>query len=223
MDKTAKVRIKAYCNGSESLADANERRIAVIMKGVHKPLICCAAFAICLLVATHAGLAFTNAPAIGESLPPFKLPIPQDARAERYLGLSGPGQFTIAQIEAKVVIIQIFSMYCPVCQKEAFRVNKLYSTIQKRKDLKDKIKMIGIGTGNTPFEVGFFQKKYEVDFPLFSDENLSIHQILGELRTPYFIGVKINRDGSNEVFYSRLGQFRDVNSFLKRIVELSGL
>jgi peroxiredoxin len=193
------------------------------MKGVHKPLICCAAFAICLLVATHAGLAFTNAPAIGESLPPFKLPIPQDARAERYLGLSGPGQFTIAQIEAKVVIIQIFSMYCPVCQKEAFRVNKLYSTIQKRKDLKDKIKMIGIGTGNTPFEVGFFQKKYEVDFPLFSDENLSIHQILGELRTPYFIGVKINRDGSNEVFYSRLGQFRDVNSFLKRIVELSGL
>ncbi|MCG6945273.1 MAG: peroxiredoxin family protein, partial [Deltaproteobacteria bacterium] len=106
------------------------------MKGVHKPLICCAAFAICLLVATHAALAFTNAPAIGESLPSFKLPIPQDARAERYLGLSGPGQFTIAQIKAKVVIIQIFSMYCPVCQKEAFRVNKLYSTIQKRKDLK---------------------------------------------------------------------------------------
>ena len=193
------------------------------MKGVTISLICFAAFAICLLLATHAGLAFTNAPAIGESLPPFKLPIPQDARSQRYLGLSGTGQFTIAQIEAKVVIIQIFSMYCPVCQKEAFRVNKLYRTIQKRKDLKDKIKIIGIGTGNTPFEVGFFQKKYEVDFPLFSDEDLSIHKILGKLRTPYYIGVKINRDGSNEVFYSRLGQVKDVNRFLKRIVELSGL
>jgi len=192
-------------------------------KGVNKPLICFAAFAICLLLATNAGLAFTNAPAIGESLPSFELPIPQDAGAQSYLGLSGTGQFTIAQIEAKVVIIQIFSMYCPVCQKEAFRVNKLYRTIQKRKDLKDKIKMIGIGTGNTSFEVGFFQKKYEVPFPLFSDENLSIHRILGKLRTPYFIGVKINRDGSDEVFYSRLGQFKDVNSFLKRIVELSGL
>lgn len=194
-----------------------------MMKGVNKPLIYCAAFAICLLLATHAGLAFTNAPAIGESLPPFELPIPQDARAQSYLGLSGTGQFTIAQIKAKVVIIQIFSMYCPVCQKEAFRVNKLYRTIQKRKDLKDKIKMIGIGTGNTPFEVGFFRKKYEVPFPLFPDENLSIHEILGELRTPYFIGVKIDRDGSDEVFYARLGQFRDVNSFLKRIVERSGL
>lgn len=194
-----------------------------MMKGVNKLLICCAAFAICLLVATHAGLAFTNAPAIGESLPPFKLPIPEDARAQSYLGLSGIGQFTIAQIEAKVVIIQIFSMYCPICQKEAFRMNKLYRTIQKRKDLKNKIKIIGIGTGNTSFEVGFFQKKYEVDFPLFPDENLYIHQILGELRTPYYIGVKINRDGSDEVFYSRLGQFRDINGFLKRIVELSGL
>ena len=193
------------------------------MKGVKKPLICCAAFAICLLVPIHAGLAFTNAPAIGESLPPFELPIPQDARDQSYLGLSGTGQFTIAQIEAKVVIIQIFSMYCPVCQKEAFRVNKLHRTIQKRKDLKDKIRIIGIGTGNTPFEVNFFRKKYEVDFPLFPDENLSIHRILGELRTPYFIGVKINRDGSDQVFYSRLGQFKDINRFLKRIVELSGL
>jgi len=194
-----------------------------MMKGVKKPLVCFAAIAICLLLATHAGLAFTNAPAISESLPPFELPIPQDAMTQSYLGLSGTGQFTIAQIKAKVVIIQIFSMYCPVCQKEAFRMNKLYRTIQKRKDLKDKIKIIGIGTGNTAFEVGFFQKKYEVDFPLFSDENLSIHRILGKLRTPYFIGVKINRDGSDEVFYSRLGQFKDVNSFLKRIVELSGL
>ena len=192
-------------------------------KGVNKSLIYCAAFAICLLVATHAGLAFTSAPAIGKSLPPFKLPIPEDARAQRYLGLSGTGQFTIAQIGAKVVIIQIFSMYCPVCQKEASRVNKLYRTIQKRKDLKHKIRIIGIGTGNTPFEVGFFQKKYEVDFPLFPDEDLSIHKILGKLRTPYYIGVRINRDGSDEVFYSRLGQFKDVNGFLKRIVELSGL
>jgi hypothetical protein len=33
-----------------------------MMKGVNKPLICFAAFAICLLLATHAGLAFTKAP-----------------------------------------------------------------------------------------------------------------------------------------------------------------
>ena len=91
-----------------------------MMKGVKKPLICCATFAICLLMATHSGLAFTNAPVVGESLPTFKLPIPQGARAQRYLGLSGTGQFTIAQIKAKVVIVQIFSLYCPVPERPRY-------------------------------------------------------------------------------------------------------
>jgi hypothetical protein len=102
-------------------------------------------------------------------------------------------------------------------------VNELYSGIQKRKDLKDKLKVIGIGAGNTSFEVDFFQKKYEVPFPLFPDEDLSIHKVLGEVRTPYFIGVKINDDGSNQVFYSKLGGFKDSEQFLDLMVKLSGL
>jgi peroxiredoxin len=192
-------------------------------KLVQKPLIPLIAFAICLLVAHQQLQAFNAPPAVGEKLPQFELPFPYDSEAKNYLGLSGTGRFTVAQIKARVVIIQIFSMYCPVCQKEAFRVNELYQTIQRSKDLKDKIKLIGIGTGNTDFEVGFYREKFKVDFPLFSDEDESIYEILGRLRTPYYLGVKIHRDGSDEVFYARLGQFRDTRSFLQRIVELSGL
>jgi peroxiredoxin len=102
-------------------------------------------------------------------------------------------------------------------------VNELYNAIQKRKDLKGKMKVIGIGAGNTPFEVDFFRKKYEVPFPMFSDEDLSVHKALGEVRTPYFIGVKINKDGSHEVFYSKLGGFKDSKKFLKLMEQLSGL
>ena len=102
-------------------------------------------------------------------------------------------------------------------------MNELYSALQKRKDLKDKIKVIGIGAGNTTFEVDFFQKKYEVPFPMFPDEDLTIHKALGEVRTPYFIGVKIKDDGSNEVFYSKLGGFKDAKEFLDKMVKLSGL
>lgn len=194
-----------------------------MIKGAKKPLIYFVALTIFLLVPTYAEPALNQPPIIGESLQYFELPIPQDTKAKSYLGLSGTGQFTVAQIKAQAVIIQIFSMYCPICQVDASRVNKLYRLIQENKNLKNKIKMMGIGTGNTAFEVDFFRKKYEVPFPLFPDPDQSLHKILGELRTPYFIGVRIKKDGSNEVFYSELGQFEDAKKFLKEMLERSGL
>ena len=102
-------------------------------------------------------------------------------------------------------------------------MNELYQAIQKRKDLKDKVKLIGIGTGNTPFEIDFFRKKYEVPFPLFDDEDYALHKAFGEVRTPYFIGVKINADGSHEIFYAKLGGFKNSNDFLKLMLKLSGI
>ena len=102
-------------------------------------------------------------------------------------------------------------------------MNELYRSMQARKDLKNKIKLIGIGAGNSDFEVNFFRKKYEIPFPLFSDEEYSIHKTLGEVRTPYFIGVRLKSDGSSEVFYSKLGGFKNADKFLELMVKLSGL
>ena len=102
-------------------------------------------------------------------------------------------------------------------------MNELYRAIQSNEDLKNKIKLIGIGVGNSDFEVNFFRKKYEVPFPLFSDEDYTIHKALGEVRTPYFIGVRLKSDGSSEVFYSKLGAFKDADKFLKSMVKSSGI
>ena len=162
-------------------------------------------------------------PAEGGPLPVIKLPIPKSPGEKDYLGLKGDGTFTIPQIKAKVVIIEIFSMYCPYCQNEAPRVNELYNAIEKNPDLKGKIKIIGIGAGNTPLEVDVFRKKYQISFPLFSDVDYSIHKVCGEVRTPYFIGVKINDNGTHEVIYSKLGGLQDANQFLELILKLSGL
>ncbi len=65
----------------------------------------------CLLVGTGPTLAADKPPAPGATLPSFDLAVPQNVEARNYLGLSGSGQFTIPQIEAQVVIIEIFNMY----------------------------------------------------------------------------------------------------------------
>lgn len=161
-------------------------------------------------------------PSEGGVLPKISLPVPQDQAYQQYLGLKGGGTFLIPQIKAKVVIVQIFSMYCPHCQKDAPVANEFFSKLLKDGKLKDNIKLIGIGAGNSDFEIDFFRKQYGIKFPLFSDGDFSIHKILGEVRTPYFIAIKIGKNGTHKVVYSKLGGINDPDEFLKIVKKISG-
>jgi hypothetical protein len=46
---------------------------------------------------------------------------------------------------------------------------------------------------------------------------------MGEVRTPYFIAVKLSDGGKDEVIYSRLGALENIDQFLAQLVALSGL
>ncbi|MBW2441183.1 MAG: hypothetical protein JRH12_11950 [Deltaproteobacteria bacterium] len=50
-------------------------------------------------------------PAEGGVLPAIDLAVPQDAEYQKYLGIGGSETFTIPEIKADVVLIEIFSMY----------------------------------------------------------------------------------------------------------------
>lgn len=163
-------------------------------------------------------------PAVGGVLPDFTLTAPKGSGEKSYLGLSWfGGKFSVPKIKADVVIIEIFSMYCPYCQAEAPKVNVLYERIESDPALKGKIKLIGIGVGNSSYEVNVFKERYNVTFPLFPDGDFTIHKLMGEVRTPYFIGVRINKNGSHQVFFSKLGAFESVEQFLSQMIKLSGL
>ncbi|NWG04433.1 MAG: TlpA family protein disulfide reductase [Syntrophaceae bacterium] len=172
---------------------------------------------------TFSVLSANKAPQKGEALPTINLPIPKNADERNYLGLSGSGSFKIPQIKTKVVIIEIFSMYCPYCQKDAPGVNELYRLIESNPDIKNKIKLIGIGAGNSSYEVEIFKKEYRVPFPLFSDKDFVIHKTIGEVRTPYFMVVKINDDGSHQIVHTQLGEYPGAQPFLELVLNVSGL
>ncbi len=177
-----------------------------------------------LFMATVIYAAENSPPKVGSPMPAIELPMLNNPADLQYLGLSAGGKFfRINQVKAKLVILQIYSMYCPYCQAEAPNVNRLYATIENSPALKDKIKVIGIGAGNTQFEIITYKKKYAVVLPLVPDDDFKIHKIVGEVRTPYFIAVKLNDGGKTEVIYSRLGALGNVDQFLGQLVTLSGL
>jgi thiol-disulfide isomerase/thioredoxin len=176
-----------------------------------------------LLIAIAAPLAAAP-PQPGGQIPELKFTAPSERADKAYLGLSGwSSTFRVPDIKARVVILEILSMYCPFCQKEAPIVNQLYEAIEKDPAAKGKIKIIGIGTGNSVYEVDVFRKRYSVPFPVFPDPDYDIHKKCGEVRTPFFIAVKLNANGTQDVTYARLGGFGEIPAFLETLKKSAGL
>jgi hypothetical protein len=68
----------------------------------------------CLLILLTLGLApvlGVEPPSEGGTLPDFVLPVPEDPAHRQYLGLNPGGDFRIPDVQAEVVIIEVFSMY----------------------------------------------------------------------------------------------------------------
>lgn len=161
----------------------------------------------------------SDPPKVGEPLPAIELPVPREASDRTYLGLPDRERFSLTEIRTTLLVIEIFSMYCPYCQREAPEVNALYARIEKDPELKGKIKLIGIAPGNSIFETEVFKKKYQVPFPLFQDEKFLVHKRIGEVRTPYFIVVRYGKGGEQEVVFSALGGLGGYEAFLDALIK----
>lgn len=149
----------------------------------------------------------------------LEFPAPNNPDAQKYLGISKTGNFKLSDVPAELLIVEVFSMYCPYCQADAPNVNELYKVIQGDPGLQGKIRIIGIGTGNTPFEVEVFRKKYNVQFPLFSDEGFAVQKISSEpIRTPLFIALGKKADKSFAVHYMHIGESKEPGPFLKKVL-----
>ncbi len=172
---------------------------------------------LCLILADD-HLATPQPPVKGGVLQSFSLPVPKNREEREYLGLSGGPSFRIQKIKARIVIIEIFSLYCPPCVKMGPALKELFQSIENKMALRGKIKLIGIGAGNSLDEVQQFKNATEAPFPLFPDKDFAIHKAFGEVRTPYFIAIRINDDGTHKVVYSEKGGFNEVQTFLDLIL-----
>ena len=69
------------------------------------------ALILCFLAVVGFAVAKIKPPAEGGALPEIVLSAPENSELQQYLGVAGKKTFTIPEIKAEVVIIEIFSMY----------------------------------------------------------------------------------------------------------------
>lgn len=157
-------------------------------------------------------------------LPEFTLRVPDNDVYREYLGLNGEvgSEFTLADIDADVLLIELFSMYCPFCQEEAPLVNELHQAMEEysRPDLK--VKIIGLGANNSEFEVDHFRSTYNVQFPLFADPDMTMYNALEGKGTPGFIGCSRTDDENFVIVLRQSGGFYQANEFLNELLQKSG-
>ena len=160
--------------------------------------------------------------AVGAACPAIGLKGPISAETARELGLPAKKAApALTDIQAPAVILVVYSMYCPYCQREAPDLNALHALIKSR-GLDGKVKLIGLGAGNSDFEVSVYKERYAITFPLFPDPDFEAYTPLGQVGTPFFYTLKRQGEGY-VVAGARLGRMGSPETFLQSVLVNTGV
>ena len=130
-----------------------------------------------------------------------------------YLGL-GNGEVRPSAIKADFLFVEVFNMYCTICQHDAPVINDLFAKLRES-DVAGRVRLLGIGVGNSGLEVGVYRDKLQVAFPLFEDPDYVWHKALGEVGTPTFYLVDLRK--GREIVFSHSGALENADEALKMI------
>jgi len=130
----------------------------------------------------------------GDTFPLIFLDQPSAHEEQNYLRLSPEHKnqkITIADINAELIVIEFMNRYCPSCQAQVPIMNKAFDLIEKQPEIKNKVRLIGIGSGNNDEEIKGFRTEQEIPFPLFPDPEFIAYDAIGDPGgTPFTILVR---------------------------------
>ena len=146
-----------------------------------------------------------------------RLPAPQTESERKYLGLSSTVErFSLDNVQADILVLDFFDMYCHVCQSRAGHMNDFYKLVQSR-GLSGRVKVLGVGVGDTPKEVTVFKEKFGLPFPVFPDRTGSFTKQFGKIKVPNVILLK-KRLGRFEVVYQESSLPDNAEQFLSKVL-----
>ncbi|WP_018126025.1 TlpA family protein disulfide reductase [Desulfovibrio oxyclinae] len=159
-------------------------------------------------------LAFSVTAHAAQKMPDLHLTAGPGQAEELGLG-KGTEAFRLSDIPAEAVFIEVFSMYCPICQRDAPRVEELYDLVQKKAP---GLLMFGIGAGNSQYETDVYSEKYNVRMPMLPDADYKAHKALGNVGTPFYILLEKNDDGSFKVLFTQEGEILKKQEFFETVI-----
>lgn len=169
---------------------------------------------ICILLNMSCSLVYAGMGiAPGSKLPEFEIEMPTLPEIHASLGIKGERAFSLSQIQAKLIVLEFFSIFCHKCHQNAPIANQLYNSIKEDKELSKNIKMIGIGLASKSKEIAVYKQKFKVEFPLFPDPQKKA-QIKSRVK---HVPLTIVVDKTGKVLMSHIGVIENLDAFLDKI------
>lgn len=159
----------------------------------------------------------------GDSLANSKVEASFSGEHNRYLGLDESATaFRLSDIKAELLLINLFSLYCSPCQRDAADFNEMYEKVQAM-GLGGRIKFLGVAAGNTVREMEYWRKRFSVPFPLVPDQDYALHKTFGSSGTPLYVLVRVVAPDQLEVVYTREGALEDKDGFFATVLSRAGV
>lgn len=170
-------------------------------------------------------MAFQPSPAradlqVGQRFPDLTFSGALSFEDRAYLGLIRSGAFSLKDIQAHYVLLEIFSDNCPHCILEAPKVNQLFRLIEANPRLRDGdgllagLKMMGVGFYGKAAAMEVWRIKYDVSFPLIPDPKAQVGQALDIPGTPTYVVL----DQEGRVVFVHAGEIGRPENFLRLIL-----
>ena len=131
-----------------------------------------------------------------------------------YLSIGEKKDFSIEEIKSDLAVIKLLNTNCVYCIKLLPAFNEIFRIIEQDRELKTKIKMIGISTGDTKTETEEFKKKHLIPYPTFPDTDFKVHKAVGEPRVPFIVVARKDRQGQWVVAMVNVGLIFSAESFV---------
>ena len=112
---------------------------------------------------------------------------------------------------------EVYNEMCTLCLAELPNVNLLKGLVDADRNVKENLKILGLGAGSTKRSAAKFRKRKRYDLPLFADEKWNIFGMLGKPMLPVMYLLKKDKDKGLVIMWRHSGGIGTPEDFLEHL------
>ena len=135
----------------------------------------------------------------GDLFPDLPLKTYNDPRDFLYLQTKADATFHLKDLKADLILVEIMNINCGSCRKQAPVYNKLYELIESNPEIRGRVKMMSIASGNQNKYIRLYRAHFKVPYPVIEDPEFDIYDAIGRTPTPLAVYVRIDHENNRGI------------------------